>query len=286
VNTTLAIVLAAAALVPPQGARRLETTTALQRSAERVWPAPADAGGDRSRAYYDGCIVPFVVTRSPACVYGDTRASTTVVLFGDSHALQYFPTLDRVARKRGWRLVVLTKAGCGPAVARVRAVRRYARACARWRENAIGRIAQERPALVVTSGATHYHVYADGRWLGRGASDRALRRGYVGTATRLAAIAPVRVIRDSPRPPLDIPRCVAEALRHLRRCAFERPRPDVISPSARAIAAVRLIDPRDELCPRRLCPAVIGDALVYRHEAHITATYAGTMWRWLDAALN
>jgi hypothetical protein len=284
-NATLAIVLAAVALVP-QGARRLETTTALQRSAERVWPAPADAGGDRSRAYYDGCIVAFVVTRSPACVYGDARSSRTVVLFGDSHALQYFPALDRVARERGWRLVVLTKGGCGPAAARVRAVRRYARACARWREDAVGRIARERPALVVTSGSTHYHVYAGGRWLGREASDRALRHGYAATVTRLAAIAPVRVIRDAPRPPFDVPGCVAGELRHLRRCAFARPRPDVISPSLREVTGVRLIDPREEFCPRRLCPAVIGDALVYRHEAHITATYAGTMWRWLDAALN
>jgi SGNH domain-containing protein len=285
VNPTLAIALAVAAL-SPAGAQRLETTTALQRSAPRVWPAPGDAGGDRSRAFYDGCIVPFVATRSPACVYGAKHASTTAVLFGDSHALQYFPALDRVARKRGWRLVVLTKAGCGPAAGRVRAVRRYSRACAQWRAYAIRRIARERPRLIVASGSTHYRVYASGRWLGRGASDRALSRGYVATATRLAATAPVTVIRDAPRPPFDVPACVADALQHLRRCAFARPRPDVISPSVRGIARVKVIDPRAEFCPRRVCPAVIGDALVYRHEAHITATYASTMWRWLDAALN
>jgi len=125
----LAIALAAAAL-SPQGAERLETTTALQRSAPRVWPAPADAGDDRSRAFHDGCLVPFVATRSPACVYGAKRSATTVVLLGDSHALHYFPALDRVARHRGWRLVVLTKAGCAPAAGRVRSVRRYSRACA------------------------------------------------------------------------------------------------------------------------------------------------------------
>jgi hypothetical protein len=180
--------------------------------------------------------------------------------------------------------VVLTKAGCPPAAAPVRAVRRYARACARWREHAIGRIARERPALIVASGATHYRVRDHGRWLGRRASDRALGRGYVATATRLAAIAPLTVIRDAPRPPFDVPACVGNELQHLRRCAFARTPPDVISPSVQGIAT--LLDPRRELCPRRLCPAVIGDALVYRHEAHITATYAGTMWRWLDKALK
>jgi hypothetical protein len=94
------------------------------------------------------------------------------------------------------------------------------------------------------------------------------------------------VIRDAPRPPFDVPVCVAAHLRHLRRCAFPRPRPDAISPSVGGIAGVTLLDPRKQFCPRRLRPAVIGDALVYRHEAHITATYAATMWRWLAGALK
>jgi hypothetical protein len=283
VTTSLAIMLAAALV--PQGAERLETSTALQRSATRVWPAPAAAGGDRSQAYYDGCIVRFIATTSPACEYGAKASTKTVVLFGDSHALQYFPALDRVARKRGWRLVVLTKAGCPPAAGHVRSVPRYSRACDRWRDYAIERIAAERPALVVASGATHYRVY-EGRWLSRRGSDRVLSAGYVATATRVAAIAPLVAIRDAPRPPFDVPTCVAAHLRKLRRCAFERPPEDTISLSLRRIAGVTLLDPRKEFCPRRLCPAVIGDALVYRHEAHITATYAATMWRWLAGALK
>ena len=44
---------------------------------------------------------------------------------------------------------------------------------------------------------------------------------------------------------------------------------------------MQVIDPLPELCPTRLCPAVIGDVLVWRGEAHITATYAATMARWL-----
>ena len=156
----------------------------------------------------------------------------------------------------------------------MRAVRRYSRACARWRDYAIRRIARERPALIVASGATYYRVFQRGHWLSRRASDRALSRGYVATATRLAAIAPLTVIRDLMVPPLDVPACVATALQHLRRCAFERTRPDVVTRSVRGIAAVTMLDPLKELCPRRLCPAVIGDVIVYRHEAHITATYA------------
>jgi hypothetical protein len=52
--------------------------------------------------------------------YGERGSSTTVVLFGDSHAMQYFPALERIAARRRWRLVNLTKGGCPPA--RVRAL--------------------------------------------------------------------------------------------------------------------------------------------------------------------
>ena len=184
----------------------------------RVRPDPADADADRSRAYYDGCLVDFRATRSPACVYGRTESETTVVLFGDSHALQYFPALEAIANTRGWRLVHLSKAGCSPVG--------YP-ACRRWREYAFERMAHvERPALVVVGGSTHYRR-------------RRLARGYELTLRRLTQIAPhVAVLRDSPRPPFDVPDCVAAAMRDLRRCAFA-PRPrgaDVISRAARLVA--------------------------------------------------
>ena len=45
-----AMIALALALVPtPEGALRLERTTALQRSAERVWPEPSRANADRSQ---------------------------------------------------------------------------------------------------------------------------------------------------------------------------------------------------------------------------------------------
>ena len=238
----------------------------LQRSARSVRPDPGDADADRSRAYYDGCHLDFRATRSPACVYGRTESETTVVLFGDSHALQYFPALDAIARARGWRLVHLSKAGCSPV---------GYRACRQWREYAFDRIARvERPALVVVGGSTHYRR-------------RHLARGYERTLRRLTRIAPhVAVIRDSPRPPFDVPDCVAHAMDDLRRCAFARPHgPDVISRAAARVDGVTLIDPLSRLCPRRLCPPVIGNVLVYRGAAHITATYARTMAAWLSRRL-
>ena len=41
-------------------------------------------------------------------------SKTTVVLFGDSHAMQWFPALNGLAKEHDWRLVGLTKAACPP----------------------------------------------------------------------------------------------------------------------------------------------------------------------------
>ena len=64
----------------PRPCSRAATPAATARA-----PTPTDA------------IVSFAVRRSPRCVYGERLPETEspVVLFGDSHALQYFPAVER-----------------------------------------------------------------------------------------------------------------------------------------------------------------------------------------------
>ena len=209
-----------------EGAPQLERTHSIQRAATALRPRPRDASADRGRPYYDGCLAGERATTSKPCVYGKRRSKTTVVLFGDSHAMQYFPALQKIALRRRWRLVELTKGGCPPP--RVRVIytlsRREYTQCDAWREYALRRIERtERPALVIAAASAHYTVVERGRRLGDGASLRALAAGYAPTLRRLRASVPhVAVLTDAPRPPSDIPECVSNAMRHLRRCAFSR----------------------------------------------------------------
>jgi peptidoglycan/LPS O-acetylase OafA/YrhL len=270
------------------GAAQLGGRRGIQESAAALRPAPQDADADRSRAYYDGCLVGKREERSPACVYGDPTAAETVVVFGDSHAMQYFPAIERIARQRHWRLVELTKSGCPAARVRVRdyLLGRAYTECDAWREYALRRIADEHPQQIITSGTATYAVLAGGHRLGHTGSRAALVAGYKRVFAQLRKLAgTVIAIHDTPQPPFDVPSCVAGALDHLRRCAFPkrvgRPPGDPISVAARA-AGVRLLDPVDQLCVRALCPAVIGNVLVYRQSGHLTATYAATMTPWFD----
>jgi peptidoglycan/LPS O-acetylase OafA/YrhL len=272
-----------------EGAPQLARTGAIQRTARALRPRPRDAGADRGRAYYDGCLVDKPVTQSPTCSYGDRGSRTTVVLFGDSHAMQYFPALERIATGRRWRLIELTKGGCPPARVRVLypGTPRENPVCDVWRENTLRRIEGERPALVVVGSSVRYTVLEGARRLGTAASTRALGAGYGPTLARLrAAAGRVAVLTDAPRPPQNIPSCVSGAMRKLRRCAFTRGpavvRASAIEAAVARVGGVAVVDATNQFCLARLCPAVVGDVLVYRNSGHITASYMATMRPWLE----
>jgi len=276
-----------------EGAGQLARTGRIQESATALRPRPEDAEADRGKPYRDGCLVEERGKRSPRCVYGARRPRATVVLFGDSHAMQLFPALEYVALRRGWRLVNLTKAGCPPAAASVVSPlsrRRYPE-CDAWRESALRRIErEERPALVLAAGSAAHRVLAGSGRLEGDANQRALADGWRPVLRRLGAAADdVIAMTDTPRVPLDVPACVSEHLKALRRCAFAR---HPASAKARAVSdalsgadGVRTLDPTDLLCLEDLCPSVIGDVLVYRNSGHLTASFAATMGPWLERRL-
>ena len=275
------------------GAAALQDGPALQKSADAVRPTPREADKLRSKMYTDGCHVQPSDTEFPECVYGDPSSKTTVVLFGDSHAMHWFPALDKLAKEHDWRLVGLTKSACPPArVTRYNvSLRREYRECDEWRERALRRITQqESPDLVVTSGLTVYTVVEDGKHLGRDASEAALEEGYVSALKEFRrAGAKVAVIEDVPHPNKDIPKCVSRSLDRLEECAFPRSKafryPPINTRAAERVEGAELIDPTPVLCPREECPAVIGDVLVYRNGDHLTPTYVRTLAPWLGEQL-
>lgn len=280
------------------GSKALDRAGDPPEKVSAVRPAPRNAKFDRGQMYADDCLVPPGGTTSPPCVYGDESSSTTVVLFGDSHAMQWFPALVRVARERGWRLVGLAKAGCPPAevASYTEVFKRAYSECATWREGALQRIEEESPDLVVTSSLTTYTVMRDGHRLNRSASDAALTDGYAATMRRLQdAGARVTVMAETPRAGDRVPDCVSRHPHDLDECAESRREAfDYARLNTRAahrVEDVTLIDATSRLCPEGpegpdgRCPPVVGKALVYRNGGHLTATYARTLHQWLARRL-
>jgi peptidoglycan/LPS O-acetylase OafA/YrhL len=269
-----------------KGAAALHEQPRPQQRATALRPNPLRASADRSRAYYDGCLVGIDGTNSNKCLYGDPSGDRTLILFGDSHAMQYFPALEELAKTRHWRLITLTKAECTPGEVRIRSMvadREYSQ-CDAWREDALRRIEMGDPksAIVVMSGDTAYTPYgSDGEELSGDAGAAAMEAGYLASLTRIhrAGLRTV-VIRDTPVSASDVPGCVSEDLQHLDSCAFARVRDrtkEFDSRAARAAPETSLIDVTPEICPADLCRAVIGNALVYRDKSHLSATFARTL---------
>ena len=77
-------------------------------------PSLPDADADEPPVFVDGCLDSYTDSSLRPCVFGDTSSSTTVVLFGDSHAAMWFPAVEQAAEKFGWRLITWTKATCPP----------------------------------------------------------------------------------------------------------------------------------------------------------------------------
>jgi hypothetical protein len=283
---------------PPEtrlaGAAALQGDYSLQKSAKTVHPSPREAKKEnRPQMYADGCHLPTRETKSPECVYGNPSSKTTVVLFGDSHTMQWFPALNKLAKERDWRLVGLTKSACPPAeVHRYNArLRREYSECDEWRERTLERITQkEDPNLIVTSMLNRYWAREDGKRLSRRESNEVLVEGYVSTLEKLRSTgSPVAVIEDVPRTDKNIPECVSRSLDKLQKCAFPRSKamgqPRVNARAAAEVEGATLIDATPMICPGKTCPAVIGDVLVYRNGSHLTATYVRTLTPWLSERL-
>jgi peptidoglycan/LPS O-acetylase OafA/YrhL len=277
------------------GAAALQGNRSLQESAKAVHPTPTEAETEENRPqmYADGCHLTFPETETPRCVYGNPSSDTTVVLFGDSHAMQWFPALNELARERNWRLVGLTKAACPPAKVHIynATLRREYRECDEWREQTLERIVQdEDPSLIVTSSLPTYRPREDGKRLAGKAGTDALVEGYASTLRELRATgAPVALIEEVPHPGMNVPECVSRSLDRLKRCATPRDEalayPGVNPRAAADVEGVSLIVPTSMVCLEKTCPAVIGDALVYRNGSHLTATYVRTLTSWLAERL-
>ena len=265
--------------------------------AVRTVPANLDPPLDRAHAdqpqpVRDGCLIRWLGVRSGPCAYGSAGSRRTVVLYGDSHAAQWFPAVDRAARARRWRLVSLTKTTCPPVALSFWSPvlgRPYAE-CDRWRASVLRRIRAERPALVVLGAARHYgdvyrfQVYGPAWISGLARMVREVR----------ATGARVLVLGPTPKPRADVPDCLSRHLRNAVACATPR----AVAVDARGLRAERrsvlraggsYLDVTPWLCTKATCAVVVGNLLAYRDDNHLSTTY--TTWLapllavWLDRSI-
>ena len=269
----------------------IDASRRLRRLPANMQPSLKMAAKNRPGVWNDGCHGDWPVTVAPTgCAYGDPAATKTVVLFGDSHAAQWFPAVERWADRRHWRLVELTKSSCSAADLTLwhDTLKRAYTECVAFHRSAIERIRQLRPALVVVGSSFNYRpatpaADVSGQW--RQAWDKTFD-DLRGSGARVAAIA------DTPYMGGSVPECLAAPANagHAGNCT-RRLSASLRGPEQRAVflsyagsPRATVIDPITWLCTD-VCPPIVGNLLVYRDSNHMTMTYATALTPLLAAKL-
>ena len=105
--------------------------------------------------YRNGChVLPKAATRPHLCVYGDRSATRTVVLFGDSHAAQWFPAFNAAAKSEHVKLLYITKSACPAPSVSILLGSALFRACDVWRDKAIALINKRGHVNLIVFGGT------------------------------------------------------------------------------------------------------------------------------------
>ena len=228
---------------------------------------------EKPAVYGDGCHVNYGETKSGYCTYGNKNSSTTIVLYGDSHAAQWFPALEKLANERGFKLVSLTKSAC-PAVDSKRPDQGAFKMvhCTKWRQNSIARIAKIKPMAVITSSFQYFTPantkVSRSQWWSDG--QRKLLKDLKGSTAHLIYIS------DTPRPLRDIPNCLAS--RNSSSCdSTEKSRVSIVS-------GFQVVDPTPWLCTS-YCPAIVDGTVAYRDASHISVQMAVKLLPKLEEAL-
>lgn len=220
-----------------------------------LYPAKCQLGGSKP-----GMVI---------CERGDPKGRVTAMLVGGSHATQWYPPLNRIARDRGWKLLTALKGSCrflsGP----------YGedsdgRSCKVWVAELLEIIRDDPPDFIITTSTV------------TNPRGELVPRGYLDVWRELDRLdIPVVGIRDTPRAPFNRVDCLAVHERDPEACDIPRsPTMDAEYPALRRSGIpdnVILVDVTDYICTPDTCPAVVGNVVVYRDSNHLTATYAMTL---------
>jgi peptidoglycan/LPS O-acetylase OafA/YrhL len=271
-----------------------------------IRPQLATIKSDRERLIRDDCYTKLGQTDVRDCVYGAAAhpdgspvhelpaGMPVAVLFGDSHAMHWFPAVNAWATSEGYALVPLTRSGCVAVDADMATDPENVAGCNTWRTAALARIEALHPVVTAVSSSSGVNISIDGVTIHPRSEFEAWKPPTIRFLQHLATIGgSVLYIGDVPRPGFDVPECLAAHWSDLDVCALplDEAQPPGLVPAEIAVttaAQVAFTDPTPWLCPDGRCTWVMDGRIAYVDDHHITAStslaLAPTLAPYLDTA--
>ena len=226
----------------------------------------------------DSC---FSVTREQVaasfCALGDRGSSVKIAAVGDSHIAHYAGALNALALKNHWAVDLYAKGGCPFSYA----VRVHdavlTKNCPAWVANVVSKISNGGYDLAITS------QRAGVAWIGGNASAVS---GLTKLWSQLTSDGlPIVAIKDNPNPEQKIPACLLAGgdCLAIKSKALKF---DSQVQAATEVPAVKLVNFDHIFCDELNCLPVIGHAVVYRDDNHLTDTFARTLAPYIEQEIN
>lgn len=224
-------------------------------------PAPYGNGcdSDRHRATVNICVIGTKGSHVP-----------TIALVGGSHSTQWYPALVEIVRRNHWRLLSITKSACpidGTYIDNG-ASTGDAERCRMWAADALNRLIQLKPDLVITTSTRP------------GPHNRGdeVPPGFVTAWERLTNDG-IRVlaIRDNPRPEYySVPVCIDRNRAAFNRCNMRRAdhlsTPNPVT-RLKPMTLVYQADFSDYYCAKDVCPVMVNGVMLYNDNSHFSVPF-------------
>lgn len=202
------------------------------------------------------------------CSLGDRDASIRIAAIGDSHIAQYAGALNALAIRNRWQLDLYAKGGCPFSFAVRVHDEVLTKNCPTWVNNVTRLLPEKNYDAIITSQRSGM------KWNGGNGSAvqglTELWRQLVAAGERLV------VIKDSPNPGQDAVACLLKN----EDCTFDKDTGlgfDAQVESAKQVSGLQFVNFDDIFCDSQECFPIIGNAVVYRDDNHLTDTFARTL---------
>ncbi|MBO0841923.1 MAG: acyltransferase, partial [Nocardioides sp.] len=228
------------------------------------------------------------------CPRGDTSATKSIVVIGDSHGRHWIPAVEKIATQSHYKTYYLDMPQCPIALLTPDALgtTRPFNACASFHTWMLNEVKAIHPDVLLISSRPLYAAYHDAT--GRHTDPTQVRNAIYASYLRLLSIvkpAAKRTVwlRDIPADPDDPSTCLSQN-KTLGPCLFKPLESQQVGANLQMQAAratgTETLDLDDLFCYEGRCTSVVGDMINHRDTHHITATYSAALGRTLGERLH
>ena len=259
---------------------------------QQIAPAPIAAKTDKPLVYRDDCFASDKTNfkERPVCHYG--KGKIKVALVGNSHAGQWFPALDSLAKKNDWQIDTYLASRCAiMGENQVFEDPASSKGCGDLGSWVTGQFKKNDYDLVIS--VNRQSVPLSGQSMD--SSEVPATKAYEKILKQWSDTgAKVVVVRDTPFPGATIdnaPDCAAANSEDLSECSGLADSWIPMDPQFDAVKAINdsnitSVDMNDQLCEAGRCYTVVGGVLAYWDHSHLTATYSELLAQTLGSRIQ